>query len=582
MTKKGKRAKETRFLRETWFLVGGRTMRSVLNSTKQAWRGWLEAVLVFCMPFSVSITPFTSQASDVSITVQVAGTPTAIDARMLGTNLAAWMAPDAMSNPTFRARTIASGVTVVRMPGGSWSNAYGWLSCEKRATQTGALPCGPGWESWAARPTDFINFLNATSKQGMWTVNINGTAKEAAAAVAFFNARITDTTSIGVDIRGTDWYTAGHWAQLRADHGNLEPVGIKLWDVGNEVYGGKLNAGTNCTASWGWEDVWTCDGTEYAYGIGSGTSRHEGFIEYRTAMRAVDPSIQVGAVGVAYQTSWSDWGVKVISATGQIMDFYDVHQYAYNSLPGSYATALSDVLSTWATQKADIDAGFTTYAGGRQVPIGMTEYNLISSWTQDTSTWMTRTVNALYMADSLGQMMANGYSLANQWLLNGNTQANGTDYGLLHVDAGYARSPQYYAYVLWSRFGSQMLPHASTASATALSVYAGRASALNPTLLAINKTGQSISATIYLSGSVPLIGAQADVARGASLDAGSMTLNGVAEGALANDLSNAPATSVPVSADHLTYSFAPYSITLLRMQLAFTPTAYIYLPLVMR
>ena len=72
------------------------------------------------------------------------------------------------------------------------------------------------------------------------------------------------------------------------------------------------------------------------------------------------------------------------------------------------------------------------------------------------------------------------------------------------------------------------------------------------------------------------------MARAASLASGSMTFNGVAEGALANDLSNAPALSVPVNADQLTYAFAPYSITLLRMQLTFTPTAFVYLPLAMR
>ena len=563
MAKKGKRGKETRFLRETWFLVG--------------------VMLILLMPLGVQAAPAGPQATNVSITIQTDGARSFVDPRLLGTNLAAWMGPAAMSNATFLARTLASGVTVVRMPGGSWSNAYGWLSCEKRANQSGVLACGDGWESWAARPTDFINFLKATGTQGMWVTSINGTSKEAAAAVAFFNARITDTTSIGYDIHGTNWYTAGHWAQLRAANGNLEPAGIKLWGVGNEVYGGKPGLGTNCNTPWGWEDVWTCDGTEYVNGTGSGSARHEGYLEFRTAMRAVDPSIQVGAIGVTYQSSWNDWGNKVISAAGRVMDFYEVHQYAYDTPPASYETALANVQTVWPALKANISAGFGAYAGGRAIPIGITEHNLFSAWNQDTGAWMTRTVDGLYIADSLGQMVKSGFSMANQWLLDGNTQSNGTDYGLLHSDMGYARSPQYDAYVLWSRFGSQMLPSISTAdAATTLSVYAGRINALTPTLLAINKTGQPITTTIHLSGSLPLIGAQVDVARAASLAAGSMTFNGVSEGTLANDLSNAPASSVPVSADQLTYSFAPYSITLLRMQLSFTPTAFVYLPLVMR
>ena len=542
-------------------------------------------VFAIALPFSASAAPASPQASNVNITVFATGTPTPIDSRLLGTNLAAWMGPDAMANATFHARTVASGVTVVRVPGGSWSNAYGWLSCEKRANQPGAQPCGDSWESWVARPTDFINFLKATGTQGMWVVNINGTSKEAAAAVAFFNARITDTTSIGVDIHGTNWYTAGHWVQLRAANGNLEPARIQLWGVGNEVYGGKPGLGTNCNTPWGWEDVWTCDGTEYVNGIGSGATRHEGFVEFRNAMRAVDPGIQVGAVGVTSQASWNDWGNKVIVAAGHAMDFYDVHEYAYDAPPAGYETALAYVETIWPALKANISAGFGAHAGGRNIPIGITEHNLFSAWNQDSGAWMTRAVDGLYVADSLGQMMVNGFSMANQWLLDGNTQSNGTDYGLLHTDTGqgYARSPQYFAYVLWSRFGSQWLPVMSTANAaTTLSVYAGRVNALTSSVLGINKTGQPITATIHFSGSLPLIGGTADVARASNLAANSMTFNGVAENALADNLSNASSTSVPVAPDQLTYTFAPYSITLLRLQLSFTPSAFIYLPLVMR
>lgn len=102
-----------------------------------------------------------------TIQVNTAGTPIAVDSRIFGTNLPAWLNPNNLANVTLRARTSASGVSVLRMPGGSWSNTYGWLSCEMGANQVNALPCGSGWESWAAKPTDFINFLKATGKQGM-------------------------------------------------------------------------------------------------------------------------------------------------------------------------------------------------------------------------------------------------------------------------------------------------------------------------------------------------------------------------------------------------------------------------------
>ena len=139
----------------------------------------------------------------------------------------------------------------------------------------------------AARPTDFIDFMQATGVDGSWTVSINRTAQHAAAAVAFFNGDVDDQTIIGVDRNGFDWGTVGFWASVRADGGNPEPVGIELWEVGNEVYGGKPEAGGDQCADFGWEDVWTCDGTEYVLG----DETHDGYLAIREAMRAVDPDI---------------------------------------------------------------------------------------------------------------------------------------------------------------------------------------------------------------------------------------------------------------------------------------------------
>ena len=160
---------------------------------------------------------------------------------------------------------VASGTTLLRLPGGSWSNHYDWLGCELGDPQR----CD--W-TWAMRPSDFLGLLEATGLPAMWTVSINGTAEEAAAAVAFFNGNVDDDRPIGSDRNGRDWLTVGHWAQLRADDGHPEPVPIRYWEVGNEVYGAVQAAGPGC-ASWGWEDVWTCDGTEYV----EGTADHDGF-----------------------------------------------------------------------------------------------------------------------------------------------------------------------------------------------------------------------------------------------------------------------------------------------------------------
>ena len=528
-----------------------------------------------------------------TIRIQAAGPYTSVDSRILGTNLPAWLGPGNFSNATFRARTAASGISVLRLPGGSWSNAYGWLSCERGAYQPGAEPCGDNWASWAARPTDFASFLRATGKQGMWVVNPNGTAKEAAAVVAFFNGAVTDARVIGVDIRGTDWYTVGRWAQLRVAGGNVQPLGIKLWEFGNEVYGGKPAAGGSLCLDWGWEDVWTCDGTEYVNGRGSGASRHEGYLEFRAAMRAVDPTIQVGAVGFEYpgnpsSPDWSNfnnWGIKVISAAGANLDFYSIHPYAYFELPANTAAGWAEILAEpnrhWRDLKAGLSAAFGAYAGGRQAPIAATEFNLVSVQDQDNNQFMTRMVNALFLADSIGQAIRHGYAMLNQWDLANGRPPNGTEYGLMHVDNGFYRAPQYYAYPLWARFGSQMLAVTSTADAASqVSAYAGRVNSATVSLLAINKTGAPVTTTISVAGFGPLIGGSAYEVRAASLLSQAVMYNGTSN---PSDGLSEPPASFSVVGNAVTRVLAPYSITLLHLRQA-PPNVgpRVYLPIVIR
>ncbi|MFZ0547939.1 MAG: hypothetical protein WAM60_21015, partial [Candidatus Promineifilaceae bacterium] len=152
------------------------------------------------------------QLPDSTIIVDVAGAPTALSNLALGTNIPAWLSSSRLQDDLFQERTTASGVSMLRIPGGSWSNAYDWLACERDGN--GIDDSAECYWPWAAHPTDFLNFLEETDLAGMYTVNLNGTAKEAAALVAFFNGSVDDDTVIGVDIRGRDWGNVSDWASL--------------------------------------------------------------------------------------------------------------------------------------------------------------------------------------------------------------------------------------------------------------------------------------------------------------------------------------------------------------------------------
>ena len=188
--------------------------------------------------------------------------------------------------------------------------------------------------------------------------------------------------------------------------------------------------------------------------------------------------------------------------------------------------------------------------------------SLLSVWSQDAQGLMIRAVNGLHVADTLGQIIQSGYALANHYTLATGDVSTGapmtTNYSLLRPNLGWQRTPQYFAFVLWSRFGGQMLPVTTTLNAaTQLSAYAGRIDANTLSVLAINKSGEPIAARIDAPGAAAFTGSQADVAEADALMDTAVRFNGVVEAALADDLSNAPSQPVMATGGAITTPSRP-------------------------
>jgi hypothetical protein len=191
---------------------------------------------------------------------------------------------------------------------------------------------------------------------------------------------------------------------------------------------------------------------------------------------------------------------------------------------------------------------------------------------------MSRAVNALYIADTLGQMMENGFAMANHWDIAHGLEGDNAAYGMMKGHVPYPRSPQYYPFPLWSRFGSQLLPVSSSLPAdTTLSVYAGKAGSGNYSLLAINKTGNAITADITWNGAATFTSGSVDVMQAPSLNSTSVTFNGQSNPA--PNLSNAPSSPLSNPGNPLNYTFSPYSVTLIRLSFPVNFDQHIYLPM---
>jgi hypothetical protein len=465
------------------------------------------------------------------------------DHRLLGTNVPAWLLPQLVADEQFRALTVASGTTLLRLPGGSWSNGYHWLGCEQG---------DPGQcdATWGMTPSDFVDLLESTGLPGMWTAAFSGTAQEAAAAVAFFNGEVDDQRPIGVDRRGRDWLTVGHWAQLRADGGHPRPAGIHYWEVGNEIYGAAASAGPNC-AAWGWENVWTCDPAAYV----QGDAEHDGYLQFHQAMTAVDPTIEVGAVGVGDRGEWSNWDDEVIADAGDAIDFYVVHQYGSDGdVPASKVLALP--AKAWPAITQDVSAAFADH-GLEEPTLAVTEHNLVAFIDGDNDRLMTTALNAFYLAETIGQMAEHGVGIANQWNLANGRAPNGSDYGLFDATT-HERSPAYYALALWARFGDELVQTDVGSDLDQLVVYGGRTSDGRATLMVLNPTSKAIDASVSAASGPADV--RVDQVVTGSLDSTSVTFNGATDPSLGL---TEPGQTLRTGDDgSLATQFPAYSITL--------------------
>jgi hypothetical protein len=315
-----------------------------------------------------------------------------------------------------------TGIKMLRYPGGSYSDNYHWAQYTMTPIFASTSPaCDVTPNGYLAPHTDFGYFLKtlaATGTQAIITVNYgssladaNGTKsasaygpdtcsepntggqpQEAAAWVAYANGSPTNTQVIGVDAVGFDWKTVGFWAGLRAAAplatddgynflrlGLTAPVGIRYWELGNEIYYNGYNSNNNAESD---------DHAPYIYPSGYGgtydsragvpalspTAYGTNAAAYIQAMRAVDPTIKVGVVvSSAIDPIPSTWTPAVLQAVcgSATFDFAILHYY-----PGTYnATTAAQLLSNpqgdmpvlVSGVKSDLAAACPSTASGIQI-----------------------------------------------------------------------------------------------------------------------------------------------------------------------------------------------------------------------
>jgi alpha-L-arabinofuranosidase len=242
----------------------------------------------------------------------------------------------------------------VRWPGGNVAQDYHWQwgigPRDERKTWINL--------SWKNEPEpsdfgtdEFIQFCRNINAEPSITVNVEGntaTVEEAAAWVEYCNGPPTSK-----------------YGAMRARNGHPQPYGVKLWEVGNEIWGSWVRGHSNAKT--------------YA----------KNFNRYAAAMRAVDPAIKLIAVG----DNDMKWNRTVLKLAGEGIDWLAIHHYyGRNEMAGDALNLMARPLfyERFYAQVADL---IRQLVPGRDIRLAINEWGLDLTERQQYSIW-----SALYGA----------------------------------------------------------------------------------------------------------------------------------------------------------------------------------------
>ncbi|WP_228562743.1 ricin-type beta-trefoil lectin domain protein [Catenulispora rubra] len=375
-----------------------------------------------------AVAPPASASTSATVAVNANQALATLPATGTGVNFAVY--DGTIATPAVQSALSTAGLDAVRYPGGGYADGYHW--------QTNTVDGG----GFVAPNTDFDHYMGTVrgaGAQAIITANYgSGTPQEAAAWVQYANV------------------TKGY--------------GVKYWEIGNEMYGnGEYGA------------KWEND----THSSHSATTYATNLLQYVSAMKAVDPSIKIGAVlttpaswpdGIVGPGDTQDWNHTVMSIAGSKIDFVIVHTY-----PGSTSEAdlLGKPQALVPSMMSTLHSLINQYAGANapNVGIAVTESNATSY--RDTAP------NGLFAPDQYLTLMENGAFNVDWWDIHNGTDCTNlttvdgatdfNDYGMLSSGASASCEPAqntpfpaYYGTEMISKLGSPGDTLVSASSSTSL------------------------------------------------------------------------------------------------------------------
>ncbi len=379
----------------------------------------------------------TANASTVTVTLST-DTLGKISKYVFGNAMAVWMGNNT-GEAGFVENTQLLDPSLIRFPGGSWSNIFFWDGNPTDIPDSAYDSSGErvkfyaisGKNDWPTTTENYYKLREQTGSQGLITVNYG-----------YARYGLSDDPVAQAAHLAADW--------VRYDNGRT-----KFWEIGNE------NAGP-------WEAGWKIDTDANKDGqpeIITGQLYGQHFNVFADSMRAaaaeVGATIYIGAQVLHFDgtTSWNSvdhtWNEGVFSEVGDGADFYVMHNYFGND---ANAGNLLSVAATDPKKNIDFIKQDIIDKNGFPKPVAITEYNVNSNSANETMGQSY--INGMQATILFNELIKNNFGLGARWLLA--SGENGMFYQGNDASLRWQPRPDfYYAYYTQKFTGDHAIPATS-------------------------------------------------------------------------------------------------------------------------
>lgn len=345
-----------------------------------------------------------------------------------------WQEEAARPDPRMVELTRDLGVTLIRYPGGVYSDYYHWRDGIGPFDKRPVVKHEPGKDE-QSRPNfgtdEALAFARQVGAELMITVNAgSGTAEEAA-----------------------DWVR----------YVNKDGLRVKYWEVGNELY---INDGSVFASTV------TMDPDTYA----------DRYLKFARVMRQADPRIKIGAIGGENQgryaiVSYPGWNRTVLEKAGSQIDYLSVHNgYAPVVLDDrqdlrTVYRAMFAAPTLFRRNLQTLARQLKTHAPDRDIPIAVTEWgpffqvDFKSRYVDHNKTLG----SALFTASAFKVLLESPQTqIANFWLLNDVSVLGwiGSRSKAFPAKPDWAPTARYFALQLYRRHFGQILVKSTSTGPT--------------------------------------------------------------------------------------------------------------------